>query len=638
MIKMKNYYLHIFRGVLIILCMILVVMLFKLQVVKGSYYQRIAESNFVRIRRIPATRGEIYDSKYRPIVTNIPSYNLYLTSGKISDMNALSSFLAYNFNIDAEELRKMVFEQRFKTYEEILILDNISYETVIKLSEKVSDFPELSFRSGTTRNYLYPNHFCGYVGRIDAKEYERYKDEDYSLNAYIGKNGLERYYEVLLRGKDGKEIIQVDAQGRSLELFKDNIFLPPQNGLSLILTIDNELQSYANEIFPQSAKGCIIVTDVKTGGILAYISKPDYDPNLFMQKITPEVWASLNTPAKPLLDRVINATYPPGSVFKPVMGTLGLEKGVIDRNTHLAACRGGLQIGNRFFRCWFAAGHGSLSIVDAFKVSCDVFFYDLINHMELDEVYAHTRACGLTDKTGIDLPNERSGFFPDTKYYKKRIGRVTGLSGYKANLAIGQGEVLCTPMEINTFYAAIARGGLWLQPHLLNRTMGTARINREQIEPLKSYRMPWSANTQQIIKEGLWAVTNAPGGTARAINVPGATTYGKTGSAENYMGKLTHAWFTGFIETDKPGIVVTVFLENAGGGGAVAAPIANKIFNYYMGNIERIERTAPIPPQFLTAEEQEAEFGMETETSSTTENYVPSPELPLTENHPESNP
>ncbi|HOT40602.1 MAG TPA: penicillin-binding protein 2, partial [Candidatus Syntrophosphaera thermopropionivorans] len=230
---MKNYYLHIFRGVLIILCMILVVMLFKLQVVKGSYYQRIAESNFVRIRRIPATRGEIYDSKYRPIVTNIPSYNLYLTSGKISDMNALSSFLAYNFNIDAEELRKMVFEQRFKTYEEILILDNISYETVIKLSEKVSDFPELSFRSGTTRNYLYPNHFCGYVGRIDAKEYERYKDEDYSLNAYIGKIGLERYYEVLLRGKDGKEIIQVDAQGRSLELFKDNIFLPPQIGLSL---------------------------------------------------------------------------------------------------------------------------------------------------------------------------------------------------------------------------------------------------------------------------------------------------------------------------------------------------------------------------------------------------------------------
>ncbi|OQB07755.1 MAG: Stage V sporulation protein D [Candidatus Cloacimonetes bacterium ADurb.Bin211] len=635
---MKNLYLNIFRIVLVILILLLVGMLFNLQVVKGTYYQSIAESNFIRIRRIPATRGEIYDCKYRPIVTNIPSYNLYLTSGKISNMDALSSFLAYNFSIDAEELHKMVFEQRFKTYEEILILDNIPYEMVIKLSEKISNFPELSFRSGTTRNYLYPNHFTGYVGRIDAKEYERYKDEDYSLNSYIGKNGLERFYEVLLRGKDGKEIIQVDAQGRSLEIFKDNISLPPQNGLSLILTIDNDLQSYANEIFPTGAKGCIVVTDIKTGGILAYVSKPDYDPNIFMQKISPEVWASLNIPEKPLLDRVINATYPPGSVFKPIVGTLGLEKKVIDRNTHLTPCRGGLKIGNRFFRCWYAPGHGSLSIVDAFKFSCDVFFYDLINHMELDDVYAHTKACGLTEKTGIDLPNERSGFFPDTKYYKKKIGRVTGLSGFKANLAIGQGEVLSTPLEINTFFAAIARGGIWLQPHLLNRTMGAARINREQIEPLKSYRLPWSASTQQILKEGLWAVTNAPGGTARAINVPGATTYGKTGSAENYMGKLTHAWFAGFIETDKPEIVVTVFLENAGGGGAVAAPLANKIFNYYMGNIERIKKPAPIPPQFLTAEEQESEPEMEMETPAATETSVPPIESPIIENNPESNP
>jgi len=338
------------------------------------------------------------------------------------------------------------------------------------------------------------------------------------------------------------------------------------------------------------------------------------------------------------LDRVINATYPPGSVFKPIVGTLGLEKKVIDRNTHLTPCRGGLKIGNRFFRCWYAPGHGSLSIVDAFKFSCDVFFYDLINHMELDDVYAHTKACGLTEKTGIDLPNERSGFFPDTKYYKKKIGRVTGLSGFKANLAIGQGEVLSTPLEINTFFAAIARGGIWLQPHLLNRTMGAARINREQIEPLKSYRLPWSASTQQILKEGLWAVTNAPGGTARAINVPGATTYGKTGSAENYMGKLTHAWFAGFIETDKPEIVVTVFLENAGGGGAVAAPLANKIFNYYMGNIERIKKPAPIPPQFLTAEEQESEPEMEMETPATAETSVPPIESPIIENNPESNP
>jgi penicillin-binding protein 2 len=590
----------VFRIILGILMIFLAGALFRLQVVKGEYYQRVAESNFVRIRRIVATRGEIYDAKYRPIAVNIPSHNLYLTSGRIQNTERLSRWLEAHFGIKPEELRKLVFEQRFKTYEEILLADNIPYETVLALSEGISTFPELNFRSGTSRSYMYPNHFTGYVGRIDEQEYSRYRDEDYSLNAYIGKTGLERYYEVLLRGSDGKEIIQVDAQGKSLEFFAENTSVPPQNGLSLVLSIDNDLQSYANEVFPAGLRGCIIVTDVRTGGILAWVSKPDYDPNIFMQRISTEAWADLNSSSRPLLDRVIHASYPPGSVFKPVTGSAGLEMGVINRNTRLASCTGGLKIGNRFFRCWSSSGHGSLNIVDAHRVSCDVFFYDLINRMELDRVYKHAIACGVVNKTGIDLPNERNGFYPNSKYYKDKVGTSTALRGYKANLAIGQGEVLTTPLQINTFYAAIARGGQWIQPHLLVNTMGSKRITRDQLASLDKHSLPWSKSTVQIIREGLWAVTNAPGGTARAINVPGSTTYGKTGSAENYMGKRTHAWFTGFIETDKPEIVITVFLENAGGGGAMAAPVANRIFNYYIGNIERIKKPAPIPIQFLT--------------------------------------
>jgi len=513
-------------------------------------------------------------------------------------------FLKAHFGIEPEELRKLVFEQRFKTYEEILLADNLPYEMILALSERMGDFPELTFRSGTTRSYMYPNHFTGYVGRIDEKEYSRYREEDYSLNAYIGKTGLESYYEVLLRGRDGKEIMQVDAQGKSLELFSENTSVPPQNGLSLILSIDNDLQEYANSVFPPGIKGCVIVSDVKTGGILAYLSKPDYDPNIFMQKISTEVWAGLNTPSKPLMDRIIHATYPPGSVFKTVTGSKGLETGVIDRYTRLASCGGGLKIGNRFFRCWSAAGHGSLNIVDAHRVSCDVFFYDLISKMDLDAVAAHARACGVVEKTGIDLPNERSGFYPDKQYYRDKLGVTSGLNGYKANLAIGQGEVLTTPLQMNTHYAAIARGGMWMQPHLLLQTMGSSRITRDQLQPLNKHPLPWSASTVQTIRDGLWAVTNAPGGTARAISVSGATSYGKTGSAQNYMGSVTHAWFCGFIETDKPEIVVTVFMENAGGGGAMAAPVANKIFNYYIGNLEKIRQPAPIPPQFRTREER----------------------------------
>jgi penicillin-binding protein 2 len=608
----------VFRIVLGVLLLSLAVALFRLQVVKGSYYQRIAESNFVRIRRIVATRGEIYDHKYRPIVVNVPSHNLYLTSGKIGNINALSAFLKLNFGISALELHELVFKQRFKTYEEILLADNIPYEKVLALSEKMNRYPELSLRIGTTRNYLYPNHFTGYVGRIDQKEYALYRDEDYSLNSYIGKTGLERYYEVLLRGRDGKEIVQVDAQGRSLELFKDSGLIEPLNGLGLVLSIDNDLQAYANEVYPPGLKGCIIVTDIKTGGILAYVSKPDYDPNLFMQRISPEVWQSLNTPEKPLLDRIIHATYPPGSVFKPVTGSAGLETRAVKRDTRLAPCVGGLQIGNRFFKCWAHMGHGSLSMVDAHRVSCDVYFYDLINRMKLDDVYANALACGVVNKTGIDLPNERNGFYPNTSWYREKFGRNIPLDGYKANLAIGQGEVLVTPLQINTFFAAIARDGLWIEPHLLQKTVGRGKLTREQVEPVKSHRLPWSAGTMRTIHDALWAVCNAPGGTARAINVPGATSYGKTGSAENYMGKITHAWFTGYIVTEKPEIVITVFFENAGGGGGVSAPVANKIFNYYIGNLEAIRKPVAVPIQFRTAEDtadtQEAASPVEEDT------------------------
>lgn len=597
--------------------------LFRLQVLKGAEYRRIAENNFVRIRRVTATRGEIYDVKYRPIVINIPSHNLYLISGKVENIEALSVFLKINFGMEASELHDLIFQQRFKAYEEILIADNISYETMLALSEKMNYFPELVFRSGTTREYLYPNHFTGYVGRINEDEYKRYRQEDYSINGYIGKSGLEKYYEILLRGQDGKQILQVDARGQNLGFFKTDTDLAPLNGLSLVLSIDNDLQSFAHEAFPSGARGVIVVSDVKTGGILAYVSKPFYDPNVFMHKISPESWRELNRPEKPLLDRVSQAAYPPGSVFKPVTAAEGLQSGVITPHTLLASCVGGLKIGNRFFKCWSSAGHGRSNVVDALKLSCDVFFYDLINKMPLDDAWRHAISCGVVNRTGIDLPSERAGLYPNTEWYKKHLGRSTGLQGYKANLSIGQGEVLTTPLQMNALYAAIARGGYWIQPHLLVKTLGRGRLSREQVQPLDKHSFAWNQSTVKAIQDGLWAVCNAPGGTGRNFSVNGVSTYGKTGSAENAMGKTTHAWFCGYIVTDKPEIVITVFLENAGGGGAVAAPIASRVANFYVGNIDRFKQPAPIPAQFRDSQNEE-------------DDELQEAELPLV--HPEEKP
>ncbi len=597
--------------------------LFRLQVIKGKHYQRVAESNFVRIRRITATRGEVYDQKYRPIVQNIPSHNLYLTSGKIHNLSSLARFLSLHFGISEAELREMVTKQRFKTYEEILLADNIPYETVLSLSEYLNYYPELVFRIGSTRNYLYPNHFTGYVGRINEDEYERFKTEDYSINSYIGKTGLERYYEVLLRGRDGKEIVQVDAQGRSLGLFRDEGYIEPLNGLSLVLTIDNDLQDFAYRAFPDHIKGAVVVSDVRTGGILAYVSKPGYDPNVFMQRISPEVWEDLNADSKPMLDRVIHATYPPGSVFKPITGGFGLNKKVVSRDTRLSFCDGGFQYGNRYFRCWQHSGHGKTNIVEALMHSCDVYFYDLSLKLPLDEFKQFALNSHLCRKTGIDLPNERNGFFPDTAWYKKKYGANIGIQGHKVNLSIGQGEILTSPIQLNAFYAAIANNGTWIQPHLLKQTVGRGRLTINEVSPIRIAQLPHDAGTLRAIKDGLWAVCNAPNGTARSVKVPGATTYGKTGSAENVMGKTTHAWFCGYIVTDKPEIAVTVFMENAGGGGAMAAPVARSIFDFYMGNIEDIKRPAKVPAQFRTAEELETEPETDVESADIPQDDVP---------------
>lgn len=598
------------RVILCLLFLFLFGALFRLQVIKGSYYRRIAENNFVRIRRVTATRGEIYDVKYRPIVINIPSHDLYLISGKVENIDALSVFLKTNFGIEKEELHDLIFQQRFKTYEEIMLVDNISYETMLTLSEKLNYFPELVFRSGTTREYLYPNHFTGYVGRINEDEFKRYRQEDYSLNGYIGKGGLEKYYEILLRGRDGKQILQVDARGQSLGFFRTDTDVAPINGLSLVLSIDNDLQTFVQECFPHGSRGAIVVSNIEDGGILAYASNPSYDPNVFMQRISPDLWAELNRPERPLLDRVSQGAYPPGSVFKPVTAAEGLEAGIINRSTLLASCGGGLKIGNRFFKCWSSAGHGRTNVVDALRVSCDVFFYDLISRISLDDAWRHAVSCGVVNRTGIDIPGERAGLYPNTEWFKKRLGRAGSLQGYKANLSIGQGEVLTTPLQMNALYAAIARGGYWIQPHFLVRTLGRGKVSREQVQPLDKHSFGWSQSTVKAIQDGLWAVTNAPGGTGRAFNVAGVTTYGKTGSAENAMGKVTHAWFCGYIVTEKPEIAITVFLENAGGGGAVAAPIASRIANYYVGNIDRFKAPAAIPDQFRDLEgedEDEAE-------------------------------
>ncbi len=560
--------------------------LFNLQIIKGNRYKEIAEKNFFRIRKINAARGIIYDSKLRPIAQNVPSINLYFRPFLLKEKDEMVEFVSSNLPISKETINKLIYENRFRSYDEIILYENIQYDTLAKISEKINYYPSLFFKVETMRNYSFKNHFTGYVGRINEREYNRLKDEEYTINSMIGKSGLEKYYERLLSGQPGYEVIQVDAQGKNLNLFTHNLNKEPENGLHLVLTVDSGLQNYISEIYPKEFSGAVVVMNPLTGGIISYNSFPEYDQNWFAGKISQSQWSSLSTnKEKPLLDRVINGTYPPGSTFKPVTGSFGLEKNIINETTRLAFCSGGLQIGNRFFKCWSPSGHGTSNILDALRVSCDVFFYDLSSKLKLDEFEDFVRKNKLIDKTGVDLPFERKGFFPTTEWYRKRLGKNFSVVGRKANLAIGQGEVLVTPLELCAYYSALANNGVWTKPHILERAIGSRIIGYKELYPDEKSRLPISQRNLAIINEGLWQVCNSPGGTGGAARVPGVKVFGKSGSAENAHGGKTHAWFACYAEWENPELAIVVFLENAGHGGSIAAPIAGKIIQYYEKNV-----------------------------------------------------
>ena len=567
------------RLILMGLFLILTYTLFNMQVINGERYFTISENNYVRIMKIKPLRGDIFDRKYRIIAGNRSSDNLYFTLSRLNDRHELAQFISTNFDIDSLSVIKIIKDNRFRKYHDISLAKGLDHRKLVEIAERMNEFPSLKFKSEYIREYGYPNHFTGHTGQVSEKEYEQLKDQDYSLNSEIGKNGLEKQYENLLRGKTGYELIQVDATGKNLEFLKHNLYKPSINGKDLILSIDNDLQNYIQQIFPVGEKGAVVVMDVRTGGILAYISMPEFDPNIFSSAISQPVWdGMLHNPDKPMLDRISNGTYPPGSIFKTITASLALEEGLITPETKMADCTGGLQIGNRFFKCWYEAGHGSLSVSDAIKYSCDVFFYDVSLLIDLDKMKEFTENNYLTKKTGVDLPTERRGFFPDENWYRDNYGKYTGIIGPKVNLSIGQGELLITPLEFCAYFNALANDGLWLQPHFLEQIIDQDKI------PVRNYetrRLPLSEDTVKLLQKALDRTVNERWGTGANAKVDGVKVCGKTGSAENHMGDETHAWFAGYAAWEEPEISFVVFIENGGHGGANAAPIAKKLVTFY---------------------------------------------------------
>jgi penicillin-binding protein 2 len=456
------------------------------------------------------------------------------------------------------------------------VLPDASIDVISVLEEHRIDFPRLIIQSVPKR--YYPDgpvvaSFVGYTGEISEEELNKPQYAGYKPGQIIGKGGLEKQYESVLHGEEGERYDEVDARGRPVRGVGPRPEHEPVGAPALKTNIDMDLQKFVASLWGDSLQGGAIALDPKTGGVLALYSHPSFDPNRFTGGIPPAYWKELNTdPRRPLFNKVIQGTYPPGSTWKLATSTLGLEQQLVTIDSHMPiSCSGGLQYGRRYFRCWEKKGHGSLSLAGAITHSCDVFFYQLGLKIGLARLVAGGVDLQFRERSGIDLPNEIRPRFPakDVKaYYDRLFGPRNWSNAETLNLAIGQGANSQTVVNMAKFYTALASDGYSSRPELVS------------LKPERKKIMSLSAKELEGLRIAMAGVTSA-GGTAASANIQGLVIAGKTGSAQNTENPdKDHAWFVGFAPAENPKIVVAVFLE-FGIHGYFAARVASKIIGFY---------------------------------------------------------
>lgn len=560
---------------------ILTVALFRLQVVEYSRYRRLAENNYVVQAPIKAPRGEIIDRNGFIVAGSRQSFSICGVPRSLLANDNEVSVLARILGIEKDFIRERL-EPTALSYRPTAIVRDADFETLSLIEELYVDLPDVMVVSEPVRSYPrgpHFNHILGYVGEVTQAEITSLSGE-YHAGDFIGKAGVEKYYENYLRGADGMRYVEFSpGQGtRPIEV----TYLPadnPKPGMRLLLYADDGLQLLAHSLL-KNRKGCILAMDVRTGGILAMASSPTFDPNLFATGISLDDWNQIiGSPGKPLINRAIQSRYPPGSAYKLVTAAAALERGLVTRRTRFKPCTGSYRFGDRVFRCWKKEGHGSVDLVGAIEVSCDVYFYQLGERLGLDNFSAASNLWQLGEKTGIDLPGEISGLVPDAAYFDRVYGKRKWTRGLMLNLSIGQGELLITPVRLLSYVCGLANGGEYYEPRCARKAEYDGRTTEL---PGKRLQLDMSRSTISILRESMLSVVQGEHGTGRAARQPGIEVAGKTGSAQNPHGD-DHASFICFAPYDEPEIALYVLLENAGHGGAVAAPVAGEMLSYYFG-------------------------------------------------------
>ena len=572
------------------------------QGVQAEKYRGLSESNALREIVAPAKRGLIMDRNGKILADNQPAYALTIDRVTLKPLiksdpahrTKLVNFLANILNVPGQEI-----ENRFEkgkgipATQPMPVAEDLSMVQVAAIQAQTIVFPELNVNPVQRRNYPYgtmAGHVMGFIGEATEKDLAQHKD--LRLGDLIGKRGVELMYDNYLRGHDGAQYWEFDSHGRRLQEVT-TARKEAQAGDNVYLTLDFELQRRADQYFIENEfVGAAVALDPRNGEVLAMVSSPSFNPNVYSKRFAPEVYKTIiSNPFKVELNRTIQGLYSPGSVFKTVMSMAGLSDGAIGPHTEFG-CGGSAVFFGRRFRCWQKNGHGAVDVSRALKVSCDVFFYNVGARLGVDKIseYAHNLTFGEISQ--IDLDGEKAGIVPSTAWAEQKQHRKWYPSE-TISVAIGQGPLIVTPLQVANMMASVANGGKVFRPHvvrLIEHTTPDGKVQRLKVAPQVLHKVPLSPDALQVVRQGLWRVVNEDGGTGGNSRIEGLDVCGKTGTVQVIaqhgwvkteglaFRERDHAWFASFAPRDNPQMVVVVFVEHGGHGGVDAAPLAKMLY------------------------------------------------------------
>ncbi len=588
--------------------------MYYLQVLESERYGILADENRISLRLLPPPRGLILDRFGREMAVNRQNFRVLVVREQTPDLmqtlDSLSTIIPLSEK-DKTRIRREV--ERKRAFMPVNVRENLTWEEMAQIQINAPELPGVVIDEGLTRFYPYGEggaQVLGYVSSVSEKDLTG--EALLELPGFrIGKAGIEKIYDLALRGKGGNSKVEVNALGRVIRELERKEGTP---GTDISLTLDLELQQFAVERVGEESAGVVLI-DVHTGEILVMASTPSFDPNAFNRGLSSEEWSALiNNERAPLRNKCISAQFAPGSTFKLVVAMAALEAGVITPE-QTVYCQGHIDLGTHRFHCWKKHGHGSVNLVEAIQHSCDVYFYEVARRVGIDRIADVARRFGLGSPLGIDLPNEVSGLIPD-RAWKRALNGQPWLPGETLNAGIGQGYVLATPLQLAVMAARVANGGLMVRPRLTRDPVAHA-TGKPAPEPVLA---PTGINPKSIalVRRGMFEVVNNPAGTAHrvAFDLNGMRMAGKTGTSQ--VRRITmkerettgvikndalpwrerdHALFVAFAPTETPRYAICVVVEHGGGGSAVAAPIASDIMKEALRLDARRNRPPAPPPE-----------------------------------------